>query len=207
MPALTRESTSVRPEPLPGVRDGVCGRKLVTSPFPPSESDGSSINRVSDVYRAGNVSARSWLWRRTTERTENTEKKKTDKWQMTNDKSPMTNDKSFRGLPRFNRLPSSPGATDRLVRQCEWDSASPLKFAREVKLPMAPGGISVFRSRVIQPARLQIQVISISPAQSVLLSRAASPVCDGTEVVRFPFELLHPPARGMGCKTEAFVPL
>jgi hypothetical protein len=25
-----------------------------------------------------------WLWRRITERTENTEKKKTDKWQMTN---------------------------------------------------------------------------------------------------------------------------
>jgi hypothetical protein len=65
-------------------------------------------------------------------------KKKTDKWQMTYDKSPMTNDKSFRGPPRFNRLLSSPGVTGRLVRQCEWDSASPLKFARAVKLPIAP---------------------------------------------------------------------
>jgi hypothetical protein len=42
----------------------------------------------------------------------------------------MTNDKFFPGLPRFNRPPSSPGAAGRLVRQCEWDSASPLKFAR-----------------------------------------------------------------------------
>src|SRR5690606_16015008 len=32
-----------------------------------------------------------WLWRKTTENTECTEKKKPDKWQMTNDKFPMTN--------------------------------------------------------------------------------------------------------------------
>jgi hypothetical protein len=57
------------------VRDGVCGRKLVTSPFLPSESDGRSINKVSDVLRAGSVSARSWGERITTEHTGHTEKR------------------------------------------------------------------------------------------------------------------------------------
>jgi hypothetical protein len=42
-----------------------------------------------------------WLWRKTTENTECTEKKKPDKWQMTNDKFPMTN--------FFARRPGTPG--------------------------------------------------------------------------------------------------
>jgi hypothetical protein len=57
------------------VRDGVYGRKLVTSLFSPSERDGRSISRVSDVLRAGSVSARSWEERVTTEHTGHTEKR------------------------------------------------------------------------------------------------------------------------------------
>jgi hypothetical protein len=78
----SRETTPIPANPARGlfslqfnrVRDGVCGRKLVMSPFLPNESDGRSINRVPDVYRSGSVSARSWGERVTTENTGHTEK-------------------------------------------------------------------------------------------------------------------------------------
>jgi hypothetical protein len=59
-------------------RGEVYGRNLVTPPSPPSESDGRSISRVSDVLPAGNVSARSWREKVTTENTERAEKREED---------------------------------------------------------------------------------------------------------------------------------
>jgi hypothetical protein len=50
-------------------------RKEAHDVSPLSESDGRSINRVSDVLRAGSNSARSWGERVTTEHTGHTEKR------------------------------------------------------------------------------------------------------------------------------------